>query len=137
MKYKLIDHTADLGIRVFAKSAEELFENAAMALFDLITDASVLTGNCQARIQVKGADRADLMVNWLRELLYLWNGKKRLVKTVKISALSETGLTADVSYDHFLAGRHDIRLEIKAVTYHQIQVSGGASGWKATVIFDV
>ena len=137
MKYKLIDHTADLGIRVFGKSAEELFENAAFALFDLITDTGVLAGDRQTRIQVTGADRPDLMVNWLRELLYLWNGTDRLVKTVSISALSETGLTAGLTYDLFSPERHDIRAEIKAVTYHQIQVSGGSSGWEAKIIFDV
>lgn len=137
MKYKLIDHTADLGIRVFAESAAALFENAALALFDQMTDTSVLTGDHHVRIQVRGSDRADLMVNWLRELLYLWNGKNRLVKTVRISALSETGLTARVSCDTFSAKRHAIRLEIKAVTYHQIRVAESASGWEATIIFDV
>ena len=136
-RYRLIDHTADFGIHVFGADSKELFANAAYALFDLITDIDALKGLEACNVQVSGDDWSDLMVNWLREILFLWNGKELLVKKVQISKLSETALSADIDYDPFDPDQHEIKLEIKAVTYHQIQVSSGPQGWEAKIIFDI
>jgi SHS2 domain-containing protein len=136
-KYKLIDHTADFGIHVFGTDPVELFANAAFATFDMLTEIDSLKSLEAATIRVTGDDWPDLMVNWLRELLYFWNGKELLVKKVKILALSENKLSANVELDPFDPDRHEIKIEIKAVTYHQIQVSSGPEGWEARVIFDV
>ena len=137
MHYKLINHTADLGIHVFGTDPVELFANAAFATFDMLTEIDSLKSLEAATIRVTGDDWPDLMVNWLRELLYFWNGKELLVKKVKILALSENELSANVELDPFDPDRHEIKIEIKAVTYHQIQVSSGPEGWEARVIFDV
>ncbi|MGD9083276.1 MAG: archease [Desulfobacterales bacterium] len=136
-KYTLIDHTADFGIHVYGSDSKELFANAAWALFDLITEIDKLAGLDSCRIEVSGDDWSDLMVNWLREMLYLWNGKELLVKNARILSLSETELTATVEFDLFNPGRHMINTEIKAVTYHQIQVNSSPSGWEAMIIFDI
>jgi SHS2 domain-containing protein len=136
-KYTLIDHTADFGIHVYGSDSKELFANAAWALFDLITEMDQLTGLDSCRIEVSGDDWSDLMVNWLREVLYLWNGKELLVKKARILSLSETKLSATVDYDPFNPDRHVIKIEIKAVTYHQIQVNSSPSGWEARIICDI
>ncbi len=137
MYYSIIDHTADFGLHVFGKTARDLYENAATAMFEQIVDTSALTGEAVADLTVDGSDRADLMVNWLRELLYLWTGEEKLVKTVRLIRLSAHELAATVTFDAFSPGRHEIENEIKAVTYHQIQVFPGAGGWEARIIFDV
>ncbi|MGD9277832.1 MAG: archease, partial [Desulfobacterales bacterium] len=79
-KYNLIDHTADFGIHVYGSDSKELFANAAWAVFDIITEIDQLLGLDSCHIEVSGDDWSDLMVNWLREVLYLWNGKELLVK---------------------------------------------------------
>ena len=137
MKYRLIDHTADFGIHVFGTNSKDLFANAAHALFDLITDIDALKGLEETDIQISGEDWPDLMVNWLRELLYLWSGKQVLVKKVHILSLTENELSANVMTGPYDPDRHAVKIEIKAVTYHQIQVSSGFSGWEARIIFDV
>lgn len=137
MPYRVIDHTADLGLRVSEASAEALFETAAAAMFDQIVDSGTLTGQESREVTVSGSDRADLMVNWLRELLYMWTGEAILVKRVQVRRLSEHRLTASIAFARYDAARHEILTEIKAVTYHQIQVRKGAAGWEARVIFDV
>ena len=134
--YRLIDHTADLGILVFGDTGKALYENAARAMFELITD-SPLGVKISEEVRIEGKDRPDLMVNWLRELLYFWTGKERLVAAVEIRTLSETGLFAVVGTDPFDPGRHQIRNELKAVTYHQIRVDRTDDGWESQVIFDV
>ncbi len=136
-KYHLIDHTADFGIHVSGTDSKDLFANAALALFDVITDIDSLTGQNSCHMEVSGEDWSDLMVNWLREILYLWNGKERLVKSVNISALSANNLSAKVVFDPYDPDRHTVKTEIKAVTYHQIQVKRTPSGWSARIIFDI
>jgi SHS2 domain-containing protein len=136
-KYKLIDHTADFGIHVYGSDSKDLFANAAWALFDLITEMDRLTGLEFCHIEVSGDDWSDLMVNWLREVLYLWNGKELLVTKARILSLSETELTATLEYDPFNPDCHVIKTEIKAVTYHQIQITGTPLGWEARIIFDI
>jgi len=136
-KYHLIDHTADFGIHVSGTNSKDLFANAAEALFDVITDIDSLTGYDSCHIEVSGEDWSDLMINWLREILYLWNGKERLVKSANITSLSENRLSAQVVFDPYDPDRHAIKTEIKAVTYHQIQVKLTPSGWTARIIFDI
>jgi len=136
-KYHLIDHTADFGIHVSGTNSKDLFANAAQALFDVITDIDSLTGQDSCHLEVSGEDWSDLMVNWLREILYLWNGKERLVKSVNITALSANKLSAKVVFDPYDPDRHTVITEIKAVTYHQIQVKRTPSGWSARIIFDI
>lgn len=137
MRYKLIDHTADFGIHVFGSDPKDLFTNAALAMFNQITDIDTLKGSVENKLLVRGADWSDLMVNWLRELLYLWTGKEMLVKTVDILSISDQKLSAKVKSDPFDPDHHIITGEIKAVTYHQIQVNSGPDGWDSKIIFDV
>ena len=135
--YRLIDHTADFGMQVFGSDSQELFTNAALALFDVITEMDVLKGRNSCNITASGEDWPDLMINWLREVLYLWNGKEMLVKSVQILSLSENNISAKIYFDAYMPDRHIIKTEIKAVTYHQIQVKSSPSGWKAQIIFDI
>ena len=137
VNYKLIDHTADFGLHVFGADPKDLFANAALAMFDVLTDIGSLRGLSSKNIRVTGEDWPDLMVNWLRELLFFWAGPEMLVKMVEIQAISARELSAIVKFDPYNPEQHTIKAEIKAVTYHQIQVSSGPSGWEAKIIFDV
>jgi len=137
MPYELIDHTADIGIAVTASSVGELFETAAHAMFEQIADTRALTGWRRTRLTVSGIDREDLMINWLRELLFLWNGRQYLLKQARIENMANTELTARIWYDPFDRQTHEILNDIKAVTYHGIRVEKTDAGWTATVIFDV
>ena len=136
-KYELIDHTADFGVHVFGKDAEALFANAAFALLSLVTDIRALKGENKKTITVTGSDWPDLMVNWLREILYLWSGNELLVKSAKIQKITASEINAILCYDCYDPDRHVIKNEIKAVTYHQIQVAPCPRGWEARIIFDV
>jgi len=135
--YEIIDHTADSGIRVFGKDAEELFARAGTALFEQITDSGRIVPQTQHHVTVSGIDWPDLMVNWLRELLYLWTGRELLVVGVEIDKLVEFSLAATVGTVTYNPKHHMILSEIKAVTYHGIDVSHRPLGWEATIIFDI
>jgi SHS2 domain-containing protein len=137
MSYRRIDPTADCGIQVFGKDLKALFENAGLALFDLIADIRLVESSFDYRVEVSGSDWADLLVNWLRELLYFWTVKELLVKEINVVKISEYQLSARIRADAYHAMQHRLNHEIKAVTYHRIQVTNTPTGWEAIIIFDV
>jgi SHS2 domain-containing protein len=106
-------------------------------MFDQIVDRRSLKGLGKTRIRAGGMDLPDLMVNWLRELLFLWNGREYLVKQAIMESISESALTARIWYDPYTPGEHEIGTDIKAVTYHGLRVEKKEAGWEASVIFDV
>jgi SHS2 domain-containing protein len=135
--YRFIDHTADFGLEIFGRNPGDLFKQAAMALTDLLTDPSLLKERQRRTLEIEGSDWEDLLINWLRELLYLYNGKDQFVAGVELIAIEPTGLRAEVATEAYRRGCHEIRNEIKAVTYHQLEVKADDDGWRARVIFDV
>ncbi len=135
--YRFLEHTADFRLEILGRDAADLFVQAARALADLVTDPETLRGRQQRTLTILGDDWPDLMVNWLRELLYLWNGEEQLVCDVSLKHLEPTRLVADVTTDAYNANIHTIRNEIKAVTYHQIEAGPQTAGWRARVVFDV
>jgi SHS2 domain-containing protein len=135
--YQAFDHTADLGLAITGASEEELFANAANAVFDIITDLDRVESREVRRIEVEGDGREDLLINFLREILYLYNGEHWLLKKLHIVRISEKGLEAEARGEPLDGRRHEIFKEIKAVTYHQAQVRQSPAGWTARVIFDV
>jgi SHS2 domain-containing protein len=137
MTYELIDHTADIGIRVTEPTLKVLFETSAHAMFEQITDTSKLSGTHSKEIHVKGIDRSDLLINWLRELLWFWTIDNCLVREITINSINNDHLSATISYDEFDPEKHEILKDIKAVTYHGVSVDQADAGWQATIIFDV
>lgn len=139
--YRLIDHTADFGVQVWGRDAAQLFERAAAALMDLLFTPGDRSPEREEIIHIEGRDWADLMVNWLRELLFLWAGRQRVLTGVRIEKLTENRLQATVGSARFDQRIHRLNHEIKAVTYHQIEAGPVADGkgereWQARVIFD-
>ncbi|HET6489476.1 MAG TPA: archease [Syntrophales bacterium] len=135
--YHTFDHTADLGLVIIGPSEASLFANAALAVFDIITDLARVETRETRRVSVEGDGREDLLVNFLREVLYLYNGERWLLKELRVLRISEKGLEAEARGEPFDVQKHEICKEIKAVTYHQAQVRQTPAGWTARVIFDV
>lgn len=135
--YRVFDHTADMGIEIFGETQKALFIHAAFAVFDLMADLHSVKPKESLKISVEGADREDLLINYLREVLYLFNGKKLLLKNFSIDEMDDRHLTGNVQGEFFDPGRHTLKREIKAVTYHRAEVRKTEHGWQGKVIFDV
>ena len=136
-KYKLLDHTADIGIEFWGKTKKELFANAVEAMFDLMVDLTGVNSVNEKVVTVIGADIEDLLVNFLREILYLFNGKKWIIKRCKLLEMKSGQIAAQLQGEPYDSDKHQLKTEIKAVTYHGLSIEKKAQGWKATVIFDV
>ena len=136
--YKFFDHTADIGVEVTGRTRKELFVNAAQALFDVMIESK--TGQAakhEKKITVEGADISDLLINFLRELLYLFNGEQFVTGNCEIIKFTDKILQARLTGESFSNQKHLIKTEIKAVTYSGAKVEKQKTGWKARVIFDV
>jgi SHS2 domain-containing protein len=101
----------------------------------------MIKGESQAKttdtnITVSGQDLPDLLVRWLGEILYLFEGEDLVVTFIHIGFLSVTRLDAALKTVPYDPTVHKILSEIKAVTYHQVQVIEKGSVWEAQVIFD-
>jgi SHS2 domain-containing protein len=136
-KYETFDHTADLGIRIFGRTYEEVMTNAAYALFDLLTDLDRVQETFSYAIHVVAAEREDLLIRWLSELLFLCESRGYLFKSFQFSHLDQTSLQAVAHGETFDSSRHEFKREIKAVTYHQAAVRENDGAWEGRVIFDI
>lgn len=136
-KYRIFDHTADLGLEIYGHTIEELFANAAYALSDVTTNVQSVASREERALSIDGSDRTDVFVNFLREILYLINGEGLVLKTCRIDAMTPHSVTATVVGEAFVSGRHVVKAEIKAITYHQAEVLQTETGWKGRVICDV
>jgi SHS2 domain-containing protein len=136
-RYEIIDHTADLGIRVTADSLEHLFENAGLALMDLLTDISRVRPSARFEYSLSADSVQTLFVRWLSELIYRFFGEKLAFCRFEVAELSERSLSVACWGERVDPRRHVFRTEIKAATYHELRVERSESGWVAEVIFDV
>lgn len=135
--YKTFDHTADLGLSVTGRQKGELFANAAVAVFDIITDLGRVETRETRRISVEGDSPEDLLINFLREILYLYNGEHWLIREIRVTRIGDKEIEAEALGEPLDLRKHEINKEIKAVTYHQARVRKTPGGWEARVIFDV
>ncbi|MBW2673719.1 MAG: archease [Deltaproteobacteria bacterium] len=135
--YRIFEHTADLGVEIYGTDERDLFRNAALALSDIMTDRRRLRGREEREIVAEGGDREEVLVNFLREVLYLYNGEGWLLKECVISEMDGFHLCAVATGEPFAHGRHTMDVEIKAVTYHRVQIQRAAQGWTGRVICDV
>jgi SHS2 domain-containing protein len=136
--WQVFDHTADVGFEVRARTRPELFETAALALFDLITDVSAVEVRAERRVSVEAPDTEELLVRWLSELLFLHDAEGEMFSRFVVSLLTPTHLTARVGGEPFDPARHSVKTEVKAVTYHQVTVRSREDGvQEARFVVDV
>ncbi len=135
--YEILDHTADMAVRIRGDSLSQLFERAAFALFDNLVELDGVAETHEERIQVEGQDRPELMVNWLNQLLFLWESRLLLFKRFEVTQVSDTSLSARAWGETYDDTRHAVLTEVKAATYHQLQLEETAGGWRAQLVFDI
>ncbi|NQU03231.1 MAG: archease [Syntrophaceae bacterium] len=136
-KYTVFDHTADLGVEIYGRDEKELFSNAAHAIFDIMTDINAVYTKVERDIHVEGSGLEDLLVNFLREILYLFNGEGLSLHNFLVSEMDSYHIKGTIRGEFFDPNRHRLNMEVKAVTYHRTEVKKGSHGWTALVIFDV
>jgi SHS2 domain-containing protein len=141
--YEIIDHTADLGIKVYGKDLNSLFLNAARAMFEIMLEPIKKrplfqkTEHKKFLVNKKGSGLEDIFIAWMSELLYLFSAEGLIMDKADIQKLDTNCIQAEVSGSIFDPEYYRIKTEIKAVTYHELEVRQTAQGYQAQVIFDI
>jgi SHS2 domain-containing protein len=125
-KFEFLEHTADVYIAAHGKNLEEAFENAALAMFEVITDTGKVSPNEEDAVEVEAEDEYALLYSWLEALLVRFEVNGMLFSKFKISRLMETTegfkLTAAAWGEKFSAEKHAQKVAVKAVTYHLMEI---------------
>ncbi|MDI6855629.1 MAG: archease [Candidatus Thermoplasmatota archaeon] len=135
-KYSFIEHTADIAIRAYGKNLDQCFENAAFAMFDIISDTKKVKTTGEYKIELKAESLEQLLVDWLSKLLYLHDSNNFLFGKFRVALDKERkNLRAQVWGEKFDRNRHFVGKEIKAVTYHMLEVN--EKDCYVQVLFDI
>ncbi|MFQ5797333.1 MAG: archease [Bacteroidota bacterium] len=137
MVYSILEHPADLGIEARGKTLREAFEEAAVALTSVIVDLDAVGVMIDRILTVEARDVESLLVRWLSELLYLYDGEGFLCKEAHIQQFSPTRMEAKVRGEWYAAGKHRTKLDVKAITYHQLEIKEDLSGGCIRVYLDI
>lgn len=135
--FRVLEHTADIGFEAFGASREELFANAALALIHLIVDLGTIRPSQELTIQAEGSSPEGLLVNWLSEILYLHDAERWLFRDFSLQELGENTIKATARGEKFDRARHQAKMLVKAVTYHQLALEKTPQGWRARVYVDI
>jgi SHS2 domain-containing protein len=133
------EHTADLGLRVFAVDLPDLFQTAAAGLFAVIVDnVDQVRAEGLETVALSSGSTEDLLVDWLNELIFRCETQRRLYSRFDVS-LDDMGcrLAATIGGESIDPGRHLLDHEVKAATHHELSVKRDGDGWVAELILDI
>ena len=136
-KYRLTKRQSELAVRVIGGSRADLFANSAFALFDVMADVEKIDIKERINLEVEGTDPDDLMVNWMRELLYLYQGSGYLLKEFNIREVRDTVVKAEVCGEKIDPDRHEIKQEIGSVAFNKSRMEKTGNQWIAQLIFEL
>ena len=134
-RYKIIEHTADIGLNAYGRSLPEAFANAAYGMFSIMTELQSVREVETRRVEVAADDIEGLLFEWLNSLLYYFDAEMLLFKRFDITEFSDTHLVAVCHGEKFEPDRHRIKIGVKSATYHMLKVDREKN--VVTVIFDI
>lgn len=146
-KFKVIDVSGDIGLKAFGKSINEVFVNAAIGMYSLVTNLRTIKKEKTIDFSIKSQSMEGLLVSWLNELIFHFDaygfiGKKIVIDelilgTDQPASVHAFMLKATVSGEDFDQKRHESKLLIKAATYHKLRIEKVGNMWEIDVIFDI
>jgi SHS2 domain-containing protein len=140
MGYRFFDHTADLAVELTAATPGELCAEALAAFTEILTERERVAERTERRFALAAPGLDLLLVDWLGELLYAFEVEGLLFRRAEAEVEDEDGgvrLAATAWGEPRDESRHPLKVLVKAITYHGLQVTADAQGLKARVIFDI
>ena len=125
-KFEFLEHTADVYIRAHGKTIEEAYENAALAMFEVMTDTDKITHMQEDALEVEAEDQYALLYSWLEALLVKFETENMLYSKFQITNWKETDenfkFKAKIWGEKFDPKKYPQRVGVKAVTYHRMVI---------------
>lgn len=144
IKFEFFDVTADVGYRAYGNSLSNAFENAAIAMFEVITDTTTIKHSIEKKIELEAEDKYALFYDWLSELLFYHDAEYLVFSKFNVKIYSNVTEDSEVYYlvatawgEEFDPIRHERRSEVKAVTYHMMDIDDENLNVTVQVILDI
>ncbi len=140
MPYSFLDHTADVAVELSASTREGLYAEALWAFTDTVTDRSAVEPAETHHLEVEAPSLEELMVEWLGELVYRFDVDGLLFRRAEVRLEEVEGslrLEVQAQGEPYDPDRHPLKVAIKGVTYHGLEVRREADGWYGKVVFDI
>ena len=134
-RFKLIEHTADIGVVAYGQTLAEAYANAAYGMFSIIAELDNVREVESRQVELSEDDSEALLFEWLNRLLYVFDVEKLLFKRCDVTELDNKRLKATCYGEKYNPLRHQIKLGVKSATYHMLKVDTKKS--EVQVIFDV
>lgn len=139
--FLILDHPADLGFKAWAQNLPDLFAECARALTSVLVDLETIGGEDATAVEILGDDLETLLYNWLAEILYLFDGEKKLFSDyVVLSHRQHEGtefLQAELRGESYNPAKHQVKTYVKAITFHQLKIERTDQGYSAQVYIDI
>jgi SHS2 domain-containing protein len=135
--FEVLEHPADIGFRAFGRTLPELFAQSAVAMLSIAGDPADAQPKAEYPLAAESGDRESLLVDWLNEVLYWFDGKRIAFRQFRVTRFTESELEAVGLGEPRDPERHRARLIVKAVTYHQLKLEYRGGLWVAEVYLDI
>ena len=135
--FEILEHPADVGFLAYGQTLEELFANAALAMFSLACELEGIEEEQTREVDVTGGDTESLLYAWLAELLAIADAQQLVFRRVEVARLAPNRARGVAHGETFDKRRHRAGTYVKAVTFHQFRVERTPQGWRAQVYLDV
>jgi SHS2 domain-containing protein len=135
--YEIFEHNADIGLHVYGATLADLFIHAAQGMESLMVPPEQVQAVTSREIAVTGHDSISLLIEWLNELIYLFDTAHLLFRDFEIDNITETRVAGRAFGEPYDAQRHELSSAIKAVTWHEAAINRTSGGYQARIIFDL
>lgn len=140
-KFEFLEHTADAYVAAYGSNLAEAFENSAIAMFETMTDTKQVRPSEEDCLEVMAQDEEDLLYSWLEALLLKFEVDSRLYSRFRVESINRTSegftLKAKMWGETYNKKRHKSRTDVKAVTYHRMEILKADSGLTVKFILDI
>lgn len=121
-RFDYFEATADIGLKAYGKDINEAFENAGLAIFNIISDTSDIEAIIEIEFEVASEDEVSLLYDYLEELLFYHETEFMLFSEFHVKIDENLNLKANIKGEPIDWNKHERKTEIKAITFHKMDV---------------
>jgi len=137
MNFEILEHTADIGFRAWARDLASLFESSAEALVAIAMETGNIAMSHSYPLEADGESNEALLVNWLSDVLYHLDGERLAISGFRVKELTPYRVSGEALGEPRDPARHHAKLIVKGITYHQLKIEEYEEGWYCEVYLDV
>jgi len=139
-RFDWVEHPSDIGFRAYGRNLAEAFENAALALFEVMVDTKKVEPREEVRVELKAEDEGALLYDWLDRLIYFHDSKNMVMSKFRVTISRIKGgfrLDAQAWGERFDPKKHPERTAVKAMTYHMMEIKQEKNRCSVQAVVDI